>query len=129
MKPHPEFRSGRTGLVIAINGLLIAVRLFMFLPRSWTDLFWIGVPLVGIALEVVRSPAARVVNVGFYALLAGVIIVVVAFASFKLFGFGEPEHLATALWLAGVPSVIIALFLNWLYRVTSMPSPVRGGFA
>ena len=129
MTPHPEFRSGRTALVIGVNGLLVALLWISYHEHDLRRAVLLSAPLVaGVACELARLRAARIVNVGYFTFLFVALTLAVVLAALKVFGFGEAEHAGAAWLLIGVPSGVFALLLNWLYRVTS-ERVVAGGSA
>jgi len=54
------------------------------------------------------------------------VTVALALAWLRLFGFREPEHVVVVGWFIGLPSALLAILLNWLYKVTSANQVVGG---
>jgi len=119
VRSRPELRSGRTLLVIGANSLLIfwLVRVESPVARSAV----LAVPLVlGIVLELAAPRAARFVNVGFYSFVAISVTVGLALAALGVHGLSEPEHVVVAWILGALPCGLLAILMNWLYKVTEV---------
>ena len=110
-----------------MNSLLVALLWGSYHEHNLFREALLSAPLVaGVVFELIRIRAARIVNVGYFALLFVALTVPVVLAALKVFGFAEPEHLVPVWWLVGVPSGLFAILLNWLYKVTSERLAVGG---
>jgi hypothetical protein len=133
----------RRVLVLSMNGLLLIYLILMVFrdraadrrdwahnfqpsPLSLSQVAWMIPLAVGIILELTTYRAARVFNVGWYATFGLYMIVGFVLATNHLAGLSEPEHWLPVVIFAGIPSLAVAVLLNWLYR-TSKPNLLSPG--
>ena len=88
-------------------------------PISIGDVLWTLPLVIGIALEFTSYRAARVWNIAMYALFGVFMAVGLVLASNNLAGLSEPEHWVLAVIYRGIPAVLFAGVLWWLYGRTN----------
>jgi hypothetical protein len=94
---------------------------------SVESLLWLIALLAGIWAECFRWRIAKYVNVGFYLVAALWMGAGLVLAWFHLAGFAEAQHWLAGLVFTGVPCLLFAVVLFYLYRRDSPPAEDHRG--